>query len=212
VLATIKNNLDLVTILTTLLAFSVCLRVILQFQGQRWASTLPQTMTFVLLPVITFAITSVIADNIALSLGMVGALSIVRFRNPVRSPFELSLYFLMIALGVSASVSLKICIVLGVVSLSLIMAAGLLEKVARNWLNINLFSASFAEANDLNVLEVVSLERLPQMIADKDLISYSNRGGNCIYRLGSPDKKKLIELGDRLSTTDNVKSVEFIAG
>ena len=111
-LATIKNNLDLVTILTTLLAFSVCLRVILQFQGQRWASTLPQTMTFVLLPVITFAITSVIADNIALSLGMVGALSIVRFRNPVRSPFELSLYFLMIALGVSASVSLKICIVL----------------------------------------------------------------------------------------------------
>ena len=65
-------------------------------------------MAFLLLPIVTYAITSVISDNIALSLGMVGALSIVRFRNPVRSPFELSVYFLLISLGICASVSLKV--------------------------------------------------------------------------------------------------------
>jgi hypothetical protein len=39
---------------------------------------------------------------------MVGALSIIRFRNPVRSPLELSLYFILITLGISAYVSIKI--------------------------------------------------------------------------------------------------------
>ena len=37
---------------------------------------------------------------------MVGALSIVRFRNPVKSPFELAVYFGSITMGIAASVSL----------------------------------------------------------------------------------------------------------
>ena len=37
---------------------------------------------------------------------MVGALSIVRFRNPVRSPLELSVYFGAITMGIAASVNL----------------------------------------------------------------------------------------------------------
>ena len=57
------------------------------------------------LPVIGLVITTVIGSNIALSIGMIGALSIVRFRNPVRSPFELAVYFLAISLGIVASVS-----------------------------------------------------------------------------------------------------------
>ena len=40
-----------------------------------------------------YIITIAISDNWALSLGMIGALSIVRFRNPVRSSFELTLFF-----------------------------------------------------------------------------------------------------------------------
>ena len=61
----------------------------------------------VLLPIITYIITQVISGNIALSLGMVGALSIVRFRNPVGSPLELTVYFCAITMGISAGVSLK---------------------------------------------------------------------------------------------------------
>ena len=64
---------------------------------QPWACSNSSIILFGLLPVATFAITSVISDNIALSLGMVGALSIVRFRNPVRSPTELTAYFILIA-------------------------------------------------------------------------------------------------------------------
>ena len=46
-------------------------------------------------------------NNIALSLGMIGALSIVRFRNPVKSPFELVMFFALLTLGISISVDLK---------------------------------------------------------------------------------------------------------
>ena len=108
------NNVEIIKQIAFLLVCGLLLRVVLQVIGQRWAMTFPQTMTFLLLPIVTYAITSVISDNIALSLGMVGALSIVRFRNPVRSPFELSVYFLLISLGICASVSLKVAIVLAV--------------------------------------------------------------------------------------------------
>ena len=61
--------------------------------GQRWANTFHHLGTYLLLPSIAMIITSVIKDDIALSLGMIGALSIVRFRNPVKSPFELVMFF-----------------------------------------------------------------------------------------------------------------------
>ena len=81
--------------------------MLLQFMGQTWIKTIAHTSTLLLLPILTYVITSVISGNIALSLGMVGALSIVRFRNPVRSPLELSVYFGAITLGITASVSVK---------------------------------------------------------------------------------------------------------
>ena len=65
-------------------------------------------LTFCMLPTITLIITKSISGNIALALGMVGALSIVRFRNPVRSPYELTMYFLLITLGITTSVNIFI--------------------------------------------------------------------------------------------------------
>ena len=62
------------------------------------------------LPVIGLIITTVIGSNIALSIGMIGALSIVRFRTPVKNPVELIHYFLLITLGIVANVSLSLAI------------------------------------------------------------------------------------------------------
>ena len=72
--------------------------------GQRWANTYHHLGTYLLLPNIALLITSVIKDDIALSLGMIGALSIVRFRNPVKSPFELVMFFSLMSLGIVCSI------------------------------------------------------------------------------------------------------------
>lgn len=72
---------------------------------EHFAHSNSQILVFALLPTIGFVITSVISNNIALSLGMVGALSIVRFRTPVKHPSELVIYFYLITLGIVINVS-----------------------------------------------------------------------------------------------------------
>jgi len=73
--------------------------------SQNFAKNIYQLIVFALLPTIGFVITSVISNNIALSLGMVGALSIVRFRTPVKNPSELVVYFYLITLGIVINVN-----------------------------------------------------------------------------------------------------------
>ena len=93
--------------LILLLVGGLSFRFALTLTGQVWARSYAQTASFMLLPVITYVITKTITGNIALSLGMIGALSIVRFRHPVRSHFELTMFFALITLGIAAGVHLK---------------------------------------------------------------------------------------------------------
>ena len=75
----------LLNLLSIFLGFT--LRTSLSIVRQKWVTTYHQTLTFCLLPH-TSIITTLISSNIALSLGMIGALSIVRFRTPVKSPLN----------------------------------------------------------------------------------------------------------------------------
>ena len=70
----------------------VLIRMTLSMVNQKWVRTYHNTITYTLLPAVAFVITKVISGNIALSLGMIGALSIIRFRNPVRSSLELVIF------------------------------------------------------------------------------------------------------------------------
>ena len=62
-------------------------------------------VTLVMLTLITTVIMSVIGNNVALSLGMVGALSIVRFRTAVKDPRDAAYIFWTIAVGICCGVS-----------------------------------------------------------------------------------------------------------
>mgnify|MGYP002625522811 CR=1 FL=1 len=54
---------------------------------------------FVLLTMTTMLIISIVKSSLALSLGLVGALSVVRFRAAIKEPEELAYLFLAIAIG-----------------------------------------------------------------------------------------------------------------
>ena len=54
---------------------------------------------------ITFLVILIVKSSLALSLGLVGALSIVRFRTPIKEPEELIYLFLAIALGLGYGAS-----------------------------------------------------------------------------------------------------------
>ena len=72
---------------------------------------------FVFIAATTMLVISVVKSSLALSLGLVGALSIIRFRTPIKEPEELAYLFLSIGLGLGmgADQRLVTCIVFAVV-------------------------------------------------------------------------------------------------
>ena len=61
--------------------------------------------SLMMLTLVTTLVMNVIGNNIALSLGMVGALSIVRFRTAIKDPRDTAYIFWCIAVGICCGVS-----------------------------------------------------------------------------------------------------------
>ena len=62
-------------------------------------STISRVLPFIILT--TVLVISIVKSSLALSLGLVGALSIVRFRTPIKEPEELVYLFLVISIGLA---------------------------------------------------------------------------------------------------------------
>jgi len=84
-------------ILATLLGY--LLSIIYIKYGTSLSNRRTFAKNFVLLSMTTMLIISIVKSSLALSLGLVGALSIVRFRAAIKEPEELSYLFLTIAIG-----------------------------------------------------------------------------------------------------------------
>ena len=85
------------------LAVGALMSLILTWHFRRFGSTLSNrdelanVLPFILLT--TILIISIVKSSLALSLGLVGALSIVRFRTPIKEPEELAYLFIAIGIG-----------------------------------------------------------------------------------------------------------------
>lgn len=82
---------------------AILLSVLLQAHFHRFGSSWTNRNELrVILPAITLTtllVITVVKSSLALSLGLVGALSIVRFRTPIKEPEELAYLFMAIAIG-----------------------------------------------------------------------------------------------------------------
>lgn len=96
---------DGVSLLPTLFGFVLCIAmafVLRAFYVQRSFSLTGKSHIAAILPIlsaIVFIVIVVVKSSLALSLGLVGALSIVRFRTPIKEPEELVYLFMAIAIG-----------------------------------------------------------------------------------------------------------------
>lgn len=80
------------------------------------------SISLVVLAMITAAVILTIQSSIVVSLGMVGALSIVRFRTAVKDPMDLVFLFWSISVGIICGVGLFELAVFASVSVSLVIA------------------------------------------------------------------------------------------
>jgi len=85
------------------LAITFLLAYLLQYIYINYARSLSNrkrfASTFTTLALTTMIIITVVKSSLALSLGLVGALSIVRFRTAIKDPEELAYVFMTIAIG-----------------------------------------------------------------------------------------------------------------
>ena len=85
------------------LILCILLSFILALFYERYGSSISDrkkfSKTFILLAATTFLVISIVKSSFALSLGLVGALSIVRYRGAIKEPEELTFLFLAIAIG-----------------------------------------------------------------------------------------------------------------
>ena len=94
---------------------------------------------FVILGLTTCIVITIVKSSLALSLGLVGALSIVRFRAAIKEPEELAYLFLIIAIGLGAGAGQIIIITIGtIVSLTVIVFLYSLNTKEKNKINENL--------------------------------------------------------------------------
>ena len=102
-------NISIATILVTLLTAAVCgavIYLVYRFFNRSVIYNENFNILVILTTIVTSFIIMTISSNVVLSLGMVGALSIVRFRAAVKDPLDIGFLFWGIAAGITAGAQL----------------------------------------------------------------------------------------------------------
>jgi hypothetical protein len=101
------------------LLFAVVLSFFVQLFYIKYSSSLSNrkefSKIFVILAVTTCIVIMIVKSSLALSLGLVGALSIVRFRAAIKEPEELVYLFLVIAIGLGCGANQLIITTVGII-------------------------------------------------------------------------------------------------
>lgn len=151
-----------------------------------------------LIAVITAAIILAMQSNIVISLGMVGALSIVRFRTAIKDPMDLMFLFWAISVGIVCGADLYIIAVLA--SLVITIGLFLLELtpigVAASLLVVSAKNPDAEKA----VLEAVTADYKVCKVKSRSL---SEKGLNLIIECKPKDGAQLIQ---------NVRAIESVYG
>lgn len=191
-----------------LIFFGLSLRQFLVFCGQRWANTYHHLATYIILPVIALMITTVIKNDIALSLGMIGALSIVRFRNPVKSPFELVMFFGLMTIGIVSSVAIYLSTFLYIIIVSVILGIKLFDFISKKF-GFNIFQHSFGEGNLIYTIEISASKEIPVFNTKDELINYffDKKDKNFFYRFNFKNKSELMQFEKKIKNISEILNI-----
>ena len=180
----LKNNitLDLNTFIINLLVAAV-LSIIIQIFYLRYSTTLSSkfefSKNFVILGITTTIVITIVKSSLALSLGLVGALSIVRFRAAIKEPEELVFLFLIISTGLGCGA--------GQIE---IVTVGVLFSLFAIFIYSKFFENKYLKFADTLNLAVISDKRLSEKEIDEqmeqlkkysskiELVSFSKSGNN----------------------------------
>ena len=145
-------------------------------------------VSLVLASVITSSVIMVISGNLILSLGMVGALSIVRFRSAIKDPLDIVFMFWAITVGIANGIGMIKLSIIATLLISLVCF--ILYKIPKALEPHILILIKYDKANMDNVLEVVRKNSLNNKLISQT----SNLGqGEIVYKLRPRDNDALLK-------------------
>jgi len=210
--------LSLVSLSINLL-IGIVLSFVLSFHFRRFGSTLSNregfSSVFPLILLTTVLVITIVKSSLALSLGLVGALSIVRFRTPIKEPEELAYLFLAIAMGLGLGAAQTVPTILAsAVILTAMAMRGAIRKtdVIKNlYLSIDLDIQDEEAANVKGRLEELSA-LISQYVAGCDLRRFDIRGNliDATYFLNVESTNDLSLISDQLRLRYPEIGVTFI--
>ena len=116
---------------------------------------------FIMITLTTMIVISIVKSSLALSLGLVGALSIVRFRAAIKEPEELSYLFIAIAIGLGLGANQVFVTIIGFIFIVLVIILNSLLSKSSNLgkTNQNVYVQISSEKNiDINIMTGIFLQ------------------------------------------------------
>ncbi len=184
--------------LALLLAFGVGLFIFLIYKktyaGVMYSSSFG--VTLVALTMITTLVILAVTSNVVLSLGMVGALSIVRFRTAIKEPLDIAFLFWAIAAGI-------------------VLAAGLIPLAVFGSLFIGIIILIFANRKDMTNPFIVVLDCDGQKSEEAALDYLQKHTRRCVIKSKTARKGAVelnLEVRLRNINTDFINQLTEIDG
>lgn len=209
------NEIDYIR---TLISFFCCVIIsfALKYLYIEKATSLSNTFQIAnslpILSLIVFFVILIVKSSLALSLGLVGALSIVRFRTPIKEPEELIYLFLAIAIGLGFGAGQ--IIPSGIISIAIFIIIWFFvgNKDKRTNLEYNLIIAcnKYDQKNNL-VSNKYILENLKNHFNNFNIVKFESSENNVTFviKLIAEDVDKLDVLKAKLNKDLNNLEINF---
>lgn len=159
-------------------------------------------LSLIALAVITAAVILTIQSNIVVSLGMVGALSIVRFRTAIKDPLDLVFLFWSISIGIICGAGFAVIAVVASVALTVVIYAFSNMRMAKDTKILVVNADDYeAEAQIMDILEEYCeyVHLRAKTISKKDM--------NMAIEVKVEEQKKMM---DELAKMESLTSISLL--
>lgn len=171
------------------------------YKGVMYSKTF--NVTLIAMSMITSSIILAITSNIILSLGMVGALSIVRFRTAVKDPIDVAYLFWAVGMGIVSGAGLWMLALMSSVVIGIILFVfSKISDVKTPYLLVIFYQTE--ETNDL-VFKLIESEAKRYRLKSKVF-----NGGNYELTVEIRERKKTASLVNKIGGITNVNSVALL--
>jgi len=165
---------------------------------------------FLLITMTTMLMISIVKSSLALSLGLVGALSIIRFRAAIKEPEELAYLFLAIAIGLGLGADQTGITLLAFLIISIIVIVS--KKFSKSFhdnqnLHLTIHSSG---ANKINIDAILEILKKNCDVVDLKRFDETDKLIEASFMIESQNFAQLNKAKDELRQLDNTLRITFL--